>query len=77
MQNTPQKEENVFVEAINIAEFARLIIALVLLTFVCHISVRFIAMPCDDPMALYAEEQHSHLCNQNSTHPVCVRNCRY
>jgi len=70
-------EENVFVEAINIAEFARLIIAIILLTSVCHISVRFIVMPCDDPMALYTEEQHCHLCYQHSTNPVCVRNCRY
>ena len=68
---------HLFVEAISITEFARLIIALNLLTFVCHISVRYIVMFCDDPMAFYAAKQHSHLCNQHSTHPVCVRNCRY
>jgi len=48
------KEENEFGEAINIAEFTRLLNALIVLNFVCHISVRLIVMSCDEPMALYA-----------------------
>ena len=54
LQNTRQKDENVFVKSMNIAEFARLIISNFPLTFVCHISVLLIAMPCDDPMSFYA-----------------------
>jgi len=38
----------------NIVEFARLIISIIPLTFVYHISVRLIVMPCDEPMALCA-----------------------
>jgi len=41
-------------KSMNIVEFAGLIISIIPLTFVCHISVRLIAMPCDEPMALYA-----------------------
>ena len=41
-------------KSMNIVEFARLIIALIVLNSVCHISVRLIAMSCDEPMALYA-----------------------
>ena len=61
--------------ALNFAQLARLIIAFIFLTFVCHISVRFIGMPYDDPMALYAANQHYHLCNHHNTHPGRVKMC--
>jgi len=41
-------------KSMNIVEFARLIISIIPLTFVYHISVRLIVMPCDEPMALCA-----------------------
>ena len=71
MQNTRQKGENVFGEAINIAEFTRLLNAHIVLTFVCHISVRLFVMPCDEPMALYAANSTVTYVT-NTVHVQCV-----
>ena len=44
LQNALLKEENVLVNAINLAQCSKPLIALILLTSDCHISVQFVEM---------------------------------
>jgi hypothetical protein len=49
-----KRVENVVVNAINLAQCSRLLIALSLLNLVCHISFQSIGMRYDDQWAVFA-----------------------
>jgi hypothetical protein len=63
----------VAVSVINLAQFDRLLIAIIPLNLLCHISLRFNGMSYDDPLTHCTGKQRCYLCKEVRAHPVCVK----